>query len=471
MRARTLGGLGRSAEAAQALQALASRSPAADLLLARCLAQHPEGAAEADAILAKCEGARFATPESRLARARSISRGGGSRRRLPSCACVQTGDPERFEGRFVYARCALADGRFEEARAQLAVLVAQPDRFTAADVHLQREARAALASVLIRMQRHEEGIELLRPLVAECPAVVPWRVQLATVLSIRSRFAESIANWERAVELAPVDAELRLRLGDMYRSQGLFELAIAQYEKVIEIGRLSSEADVRLGDVYLRRDLAGDVEKARVHVERAVAHYPDSGDVLEMRGRLQEKLGLLAEACESHREAFARNPLRFESLYRLAMLLARSSDERERAESERILERYSRILPLLGDIVVAKQNVDFNPTHPAALTKLAALLNIAGEYEHALAWAERAEKLDPRSLQNAVQSAYIRANMNDLPGARKSFEKAIELARGVPEPAAVVATLKRYVESIDRGEALPSPLGELSHPAESEQGD
>jgi tetratricopeptide (TPR) repeat protein len=135
-----------------------------------------------------------------------------------------------------------------------------------------------------------------------------------------------------------------------------------------------------------------------------------------------------------------------------------------------LLERYRRIEPLLVELKLAKQEADVNPGQPTLLTRMAGMLNLAGEYEHARVWAERAEKLDPRSTQNAVQTAYILANLGDLPGAKRGFEKAIGLLSDAPASAAVIATLRDYVAKIDRGEPLPSPLGEMLRPADSEPG-
>jgi len=471
LRARCLQALGRFGEAAAALRALPSRSMAADLALAACSAAGDDaGAAEADAILARWGTADPDGFELRLARARvHLAR----RRVAPALAdarFVLSRDPRRFEAQLLLARATEAGGRPDEAQRLAARLLDPAGAFRGADVHLRREAAAASASALIRMQRYDDAISLLRDLVAECPAVVPWRAQLATVLGLRNRYAESMENWEKAVEAAPEDGEMRWRLADVYRSQGRTDDAIAQFRVMLELGHSPAVAELRLAELHLERGDDGDFERARDHAERALALSPESGDVLAARGRVQEKLGEVAAAKESYRAAFARNPLRFDALYRLALLLARSSGEEERAEAEALFERYRRVEPLLVELKLTKQEADANPGQPALLTRMAGMLNLAGEYEHARVWAERADRLDPNSLQNAVQSGYILANLDDLPGAKRSFEKALALLARAPSSEAAIATLREYVRKIDRGEPLPRPLGRMLRPGEVEEG-
>jgi len=69
-----------------------------------------------------------------------------------------------------------------------------------------------------------------------------------------------------------------------------------------------------------------------------------------------------------------------------------------------------------------------------------------------------------RSVQNAVQSGYIRANLGDRDGARTCFAKALALLGDGTAAPEVVATLRDYVQKIDRGEPLPTPLGEMARP-------
>jgi tetratricopeptide (TPR) repeat protein len=467
LRARCLRSVGRYDEAAEALRRLPRRTMALDLLLAECLAARREGGAEADAILQRWATADSDDAALRLARSRVHL----LQRRVPQALAdarfVVARDPGSFEAQLLLARATDAAGRFEEARRRVEPLVERAQDGAGVDVHLRREAAAALAVVLIRQQRYDDGVALLRGLVEECPTMGAWRALLATILGIRHRYAEAIEHWEKLVELAPTDAELRWRLGDIYRSQGRLDEAIAQFRAMLELGQARAVAELKLGELYLERGAEGDLERARAHVQEAEALSPDSGDVAEAKARVLEKLGNFAAAKELHRKAFARNPLRFEALYRLALLLARSRDEEELAEAEALFERYRRIEPLLVEIRLAKQELDANPAQPALHTRMAGMLNLAGEYEPAKAWTERAEKLDPRSVQNAVQMGYILANLDDLPGARRSFEKAIALLGSAPEAAEAVAKLRGYVEKIARGEPLPRPLGEMARPAQA----
>jgi len=476
LRARCLVALQRFDAAAEALRSLSSRSMASDLLFAVCetmsneggkegakepgkqATEQPESADAVDAILKRWSLATGEDAELRLARARVLL----ARRRvaaaLADARVAAARAPTSFEARLVLARCLDASGQPAEAKLRLGVLLQDPAAANALDVHLRREAIAASAAASMRMQQHEDAIALLAPLVKECPAVVPWRAQLATALGLRNRYAEAIEQWEKAVELAPEDGELRWRLADVYRSQGRSDEAIGQFERMLALGWMRAVAELRLAELLLERDGEGDVERARGHAEQAVALAPESGDVLETRARVQERLGDVEGAKASHRQAFARNPVRFDALYRLALLLARSGDEKELAESEQLLERYRRIEPFLLDLKRAKQEVDVNPSGAGPLARMAHLLNQAGEYEAAKLYAVRAEQAAPQDPQVFELSGYVFANLHDREGARSRLLKASMLLSALNTAPDRVTRLQNYVRSLDANEELPLPL-------------
>jgi len=466
LRARCLAAQLRYEDAANALRSLPSRTMASDLLLAVCVAASPSApkSEEDAAILARWSTADPDGAALRLSRARAQL----SRRKVPQALAdarfAAAHAPTSFEARLVLARCLEAAGQVEEARQRLSVLLdPSGGGSTGADVHLRREATAAAAAIAMRQQQHEDAIALLKPLVEECPAVVPWRAQLATALGLRNRYAESIEQWEKAVALAPEDGDLRWRLADVYRSQGRNDDAIEQFEKMLALGTSKAVAELRLGELYLERDGEGDLERARVHSEAALALAPESGDVLETRARVQERLGDLEGAKASHRQAFARNPVRFDALYRLALLLARSADPKEQAEADALLERYRRIEPHLLDLKRAKQEIDVNPGGAAALARMAALLNVAGEFDAAKGYVARAEQAAPGDPQVLVLAGFVLANGGDLAGAREHLAKASAYlsAAGAAQP--LIDQIDGLVRTIDTGGKLPLPLTDLGH--------
>src|SRR5688572_20703210 len=257
--------------------------------------------------------------------------------------------------------------------------------------------------------------------------------------------------------------DFRIRLAELYRTAGRSPDAIAQFKKALEVSGGQNHAqlvaDRRLAELHLE---AGEIDNARVHALAALALAPEDEEVLTVNGRLKEKLGDTTAAKESYRKALAKNPLTFDAMYRLSLLLARSTEAAEQAEGKALLERHKKIEPYLQEIRRAQRELELAPRSPMLITRLAAFLNLAGEYDQARMLAEFADKLHSRSPSTCIQLGYISANLGDWKAALAYFQRAQSML-----PKNAVPKLDEYVERLNKGETLPLPMGEFFRPAQT----
>ena len=362
--------------------------------------------------------------------------------------------PADREAALLHGLALLAAGRSAEAEKELAALPADGG----GDLHLRRDLWRAAAQKARRARQWSEAAELYARIAAESDGAPPCEQQ-AICLGFSRQYAAAITAWEEALRRAPESREIRLRLADLCRSQGRLDEAIRWYAPLAEQAPPSAIALLRLAELAFEK---GDVDAARGHAGRAALLAPGSGDVAAIRARVAEKDGDASGAIALYRTALEKNPLRFDALYRLALLLARARDAAQAAEGEALLLRYRRIEPWLQEIELARQELGAEPREAARHVRLAGFLNLAGEYALAKGFIERAERMGPPPAAALVQAGYVFANLGELPAARDRFARALALIGKAPTEAAAAAALRGWIAQIDRGEPLPVPLGTTS---------
>lgn len=460
LRARCLLELEQPAEAAAALAGAPRDDVAAQLVALRARAEAGE---ESGALLAALAALPLPPGDARavLLRVRIALARGRAGEAWKLAEPLGSGAEAATESLLARALAALAAGRQEAATAALAALEARPDaacerREAWRQVGLQRmQARdyAAAASWFARVAAASDG-------ATAC-------VRGAICHGFRRHYGDAIAAWEEAVRREPEQREYRVRLADLYRSQGRLDEALALYEPLAAAEPPSALALLRVAELAFER---GDLERASAAAGRAVELAPESGDIAIVRARIAEKQGERAAAVELLRAGLAKNPLRFDASYRLALLLARAPDAATKAEGASLLARYRRLEPWIEELDTLRQELAAAPRQPALLTRMAGLLNLGGEYVLAKGLIARAEQLAPLPAAALVQAGYIHANLGERAEARVRFAAALAQveARG-EEPAA--AQLRAWIGQIDRGEPLPIPMGEMagSAPAAAEK--
>lgn len=439
-----------------ALAACDAADPARAELRVRCLVElnRLDEAATALAALPAAAGEEAATRRLALKARLDLARGALDEA-LRGAQELRQRAPGGPETALLSGLALLAAGKVAEGDKELGALPADGG----GDLHLRRDLWRAAAQKARRARQWGEAAELYAKVAAESDGASACEQQ-AICHGFAFQYAAAIAAWEEALRRAPESKEIRLRLADLCRSQGRIDEAIAWYAPLAASEPPSPVALLRLAELAFEK---GEVAVARGHAERAAQLAPASGDVAAIRARVAEKTGDAEGAIALYRQALERNPLRYDALYRLALLLARARDAAMSAEGEALLLRYRRIEPWLQEIEAARQELAAEPREAARHVRLAGVLNLAGEYALAKGFIERSERMGPPTPAALVQAGYVFANLGELPAARDRFARALARIDKVPAEAAAAAALRTWIAQIDRHEPLPLPLGTTIH--------
>ena len=467
MRARCLRNLGRYDEAIAALKALPQLPPSSKLLLAECLAQTKDGGRDAEQLVNEVAADDPNGVDARITRARVYIAARKFEEAATELKYAVAQAPKNYEANLLTAWMADIAGQAERAMQMYRPLCEKPGEYEKSDNHHVRDAAIAFAGCFVKQQQYDTAIVLYPQLVERFPENMDLLIKLGVMQMMKMHFAEAAATFEKGVATAPQNGEMRWRLGDLYRTQDRVDDAIAQFEALyaLHLPNFDILAELRLGDLYLTK---GVMDKAKLMLETALTVAPDSADVLEANGRLREKLGDAAGAKDAYRKAFAKEPLKFDSLYHLTLLLAKSEDPKEKEEGAALLERWKKIQPFLQEIDLARQQIALSPSHAMLQTRFASLLNLAGEYEQAKVQIERAARISAQNPATFVQMGYISANMKDWSMALRAFQRARQLITKKDADASpdAVKKIEGFIEKLKKGEELPLPMGEYNRPAQ-----
>jgi tetratricopeptide (TPR) repeat protein len=469
MRARCLKNLGRYDEAIAALKALPQRTPSMKLLLAECLAQTKDGGRDAEQLVNEVAADDPNGVDARITRARVYIAARKFEEAATELKYAVSQSPKNYEANLLTAWMNDVAGQTERAMQMYRPLCEKPNEYEINDKHLVRDSAILFAGCFVKMQQYDTAIMLFQQLVERFPENMDLVVKLGVLQMMKLKFADAAATLEKGVATAPTNGEMRFRLGDLYRSQDRIDDAIAQFEALYALHQPQYEvlAELRLGELYLTK---GVMDKAKLMLETALTVAPDSADVLHANGLLREKLGDAAGAKDAFRKTFAKEPLKFDALYRLTQVLLKSEDPKEKEEAAQLLERWKKIQPFLQEIDLARQQLALSPMHPLLQTRLASLLNLAGEYEQAKVQIDKAARISAQSPATFVQMGYIYANLRDWANAQRAFQRAAQLIRASKRDAEANAeALKKidgFLEKLKKGEELPLPMGEYNRPGQ-----
>ncbi|MBL8843750.1 MAG: tetratricopeptide repeat protein [Planctomycetes bacterium] len=466
LRARSLRQLGRLEDAVKTAEQINPRSVRVKLFIAECLGANPATVAQAQALVDEVAADDPNAVDPHLTRARIYLAQGRLKEASSELNYVRVTKPKSYEGMLLSGILAEMGGANEEAARLYLQLVTKPADWERTDTHHERDAVVGLAGVYTKLQKYEDAVRLYQQLTEKMPRSPLLFAQLGMAQSMLERNADAIASFEKAVDLSPGSPELLGRLADLYRGAGRLDDAAARYKRILEAtapGPGHMVADLRLAEIHLDRS---ELDKAKLHSDAALTVAATHPEALLIGARVREKVGDAPAAKELYRKALAQDPMLFDAVYRLALLLARSTDATEQAEGQRLLARHQKIEPLLQDLTRTRRELEMAPRSPALLTRLAGLLNLAGEYEQAKLWGGRAEQVAPRSPSTCMQLGYISANLGDKAAALKYFERA---QKALPPNA--VPKLDEYVAKLKKGEELPLPMGEMFRPSQQAPAD
>lgn len=467
LRARSLRQLGRFEDAIATASQIQPRDMRIKLLIAELMSGRPESLAQAQELVDEVAADQPNAFEPHLTRARLYLAAQKLKEAISELTYVLQVKPNCYEAVLLSGIVAEMSGKNEEAARLYLQLVSKPGEWQRTDAHHERDAVLGLAGVYVKLQRYVDAIALYEQLLQKIgKSAVLW-AQLGMAQLMLERNAEATASFEKATELSPGVGEYLGRLGDLYRDAGRIDDAVAKYQRILEVtppGPGQVFADLRLAEARLDQS---QLDAAKAHADAAMALAPENPDVLLVSARVREKLGDVPLAKEQYRKALAKDPLLFDAIYRLALLLARSTDAVEQEEGKRLLARHKKVEPLLQDLNRAKRELDMAPRSAPLLTRMSGLLNLAGEYEMARRLGEQSDKIKPGAPSTNIQLGYIAANTGDNAAALKYFERA---QKALPPPPNSVKQLDEWVEKLKKGEPLPLPMGELFRPAQQPGG-
>lgn len=168
--------------------------------------------------------------------------------------------------------------------------------------------RLALASVYLQLEREEEALNELERAAELAPDNSFVQAQLGRLYLKKDEFTKSVLALEKAKELDPNEARIRYWLGAAYyfRSYADAKAAVVELEKAVELDPEDAEIRTRLAMAYVRRDEAGDRDRALQALKQSLAIDPQQAEAYYYLGQLYLQAGRQKEAIAAWREYVAR---------------------------------------------------------------------------------------------------------------------------------------------------------------------
>jgi tetratricopeptide (TPR) repeat protein len=362
--------------------------PDAQLARAQAALRAGDDVAALDAV----QSARRLSPDSEpgvLLNAQILSK------RSPAAALTVLADylsdyPKAASIRAVYAQQLLSADRLADARAQLQILVAQPD--------ISPEALFAAAAIAIQAQDPQLGIQALQRLLtmdSVDTSLIEYNLGLA--YESQAELAKSRAELQG---VAPADSDAvmhylkvlpgeyfvtaRMRAANLMARQGDLKAARALLETT-PARDAATRAELVIGEATLVRD-SGDVAGAFQLVDAALKKDPSSILLRYERGMLAERSGRMALFEQSMRDVIKRDPKYAQAYNALGFTYA------------------DRNIHLKESRVLLEKALSLSPNDPFILDSMGWLYYREKNYPVALEFLNRAAmlRLDPEIIEHQV---------------------------------------------------------------------
>lgn len=274
------------------------------------------------------------------------------------------------------------------------------------------------------------AVESFRAAIDLDPAYVPAYVQLALAYqnqyladptTFGGRLAEAIDVLRRAEGLAPADATVQNTKGIIFYEAGDLEQARITLERAVELAtaaglseRERSVIQVNLGKAY--RDL-GQLPMAQTAFRRAVVLDPASASAHNNLGNVNFRLDDCAGAEYELAQAVSLAPRSLSAVSQLAIVLFECGDV------SGSIPRFEQALTLAGSVFA-----------PPLYTYLSRAYLVEGRVEDAVRRAQQGALLPPESADahfHLGRSYVARNGAGDSDAARRAFERALELDPGM----------------------------------------
>jgi predicted O-linked N-acetylglucosamine transferase (SPINDLY family) len=310
------------------------------------------------------------------------------------------------------------------------------------------ELRLLGATALVRADRGQEALQLLRRCAAQRPGDPRVAFQLAVTLQGVGEPEEAIRNYRIAVRLAPGRAEIHNNLGAVLAQQGQHDEARRSYESALRADPGYVRAYNNLGKLLQEM---GRSKEAVTQYQQALSRQPAYPEALTNLGVAYRDLGRLAESVDCHRQAIALRENLVAPHYNLGNVLlamrrpeAISSFERAVALNPGFIDAWVKLGTALAGfkrhqpaIEAFRSALRIFPQHPECRWELGNALADAGEFPEALAIFESLLREDPREAtlyfncgRVLMLSGLLTASPARFAEAARRFQGALDLAPG-----------------------------------------
>jgi Flp pilus assembly protein TadD len=240
-----------------------------------------------------------------------------------------------------------------------------------------------LEKLLLQERRAEDALPVVEQAVKRLPKDPALHFELGRVQEILRRSPEALGSYARAVELDPKLAAAHVGLGRLYRvNPDTIAQSVEHLRQAVALQPRSALWHHELGLTYLRQ---GNLEEARVELEKAAELNPKDRNVFAALGTAYTRLKMPKEAAEAQRRSFALTQESGQETYRLAQLEADLTHAQElefSGRSQEALDLYQQILKT-------------SPEEPQVFFALARLHLSTHQSKIAAEYIRRALKLRP----------------------------------------------------------------------------
>ena len=238
-------------------------------------------------------------------------------------------------------------------------------------------ARNNLGNALLQEGKLDEAIIQFQKALEIKPDFAVASYNLGNALFQEGKVDEAIVHYRRALEIRPGYAEAHYNLGNACRKNGNVEEAIVHYQKAIEITPGYAEAHINLGNALFQE---GKVDQAIAHLQEALEITPGFAEVHCILGNALLQNRRADEAIVHFQKALQIKPNYLEAQNNLAWVLATSPRSSLR-NGNRAVELAQQADQLAGG------------ENPNILRTLAAACAEAGRFGDARRSAEKAVEL------------------------------------------------------------------------------
>ncbi|MBN1516198.1 tetratricopeptide repeat protein [Candidatus Sumerlaeota bacterium] len=268
-----------------------------------------------------------------------------------------------------------------------------------------------LANILMNRGELDEAESYLRKALKSEPYNIVANMNMFTICMQRSRAEEATSYMQRVLELDPDYAPALKNLARNYESRQMIAEAIAAYERLVQVEPDNAEA---LNSLGVLKGNQGLFDEAIECFRKSLKYDPDGVEVCNNLGITLKRLERFQEAVPYFRKARKVAPDDIQCFWNLAYCLHMSGEYGEAVAGYRqILQSNPQFMPVLCNlswILATSPDSDLrNPTeavalglkaaelskfgNPAVLNALAAAYAAAGDFDKAVATAQKAISL------------------------------------------------------------------------------